>query len=232
MNDDLSILSQFHGRARLFPLPNFVLFPCVIHPLHIFEPRYRQMTADALTDDKLIAMALLKPGWEEEYHQQPAIFSVTCLGKIISSQRLDDGRYNLLLRGVSRARIVEEIATGKLYRSAQLELLPGSSAISSHEERRLRRHLSEQVPNWFSVHPQLVEQFQKLLESDLSLGTMADIISFAVPLDPEIKQQLLEELDVERRVEHLLGLLKSASPPPAKDPGEGARRFPPEFSSN
>ena len=63
---------EFAGTARLFPLPNLVLFPHVVQPLHIFEPRYRQLMADALADDRLIAMALLRPGWEEDYHRKPA----------------------------------------------------------------------------------------------------------------------------------------------------------------
>jgi Lon protease-like protein len=225
MSDHLSALSQFNGRARLFPLPNFVLFPSVIHPLHVFEPRYRQMTADALAGDRLIAMALLRPGWEDDYHGSPSIHPVICLGQIISAQRLDDGRYNLLLQGLSRARVVEELSTDRLYRVAQAELLFTASTLSATEERRLRRHLGERVPGWFPGHPQLVDQFQKLLQSDLALGALCDIMSFALPLEPEVKQELLDELDVERRIDRLLDRLKKDAPP--------ARRFPPpEFSAN
>jgi Lon protease-like protein len=230
MSDYLAALNRFDGRARLFPLPNFVLFPCVIHPLHIFEPRYRQMTADALAGDRLIAMALLRPGWEQDYEGSPAIHPVICLGRIVSAQRLDDGRYNLLLQGLARARVVEEVQNDRLYRVAQAELLFTASTISPHEERRLRRHLGEQVPGWFPANPQLVEQFQKLLQRDLPLGALCDILSFALPLEPAFKQQLLEELDVERRIDRLLTRLKT---PPAAMPAEtGPRKFPPEFSVN
>ena len=69
MSDDLNPLDDFHGLARLFPLPNLVLFPAVVQPLHIFEPRYRQLMEDALKDNRLIGMALLRPGWEEDYRQ-------------------------------------------------------------------------------------------------------------------------------------------------------------------
>src|SRR3954470_16208806 len=100
----------------LFPLPNVVLFPNVFLPLHVFEPRYRQMTADALAGDRLIGMVLLRPGWEPQYEGNPPVHPVACLGRIVADQRLDDGRYNLLLKGVSRARIVEEIPTSKIYR--------------------------------------------------------------------------------------------------------------------
>src|SRR5437763_12628020 len=100
MSDDLSALGDFDGTARLFPLPNLVLFPYVIQPLHIFEPRYRQMTADSLAGDRLLTMALLRPGWEESYEGRPAVHPVGCLGKIVADQHLENGRYNLLLRGL------------------------------------------------------------------------------------------------------------------------------------
>src|ERR1700722_13009146 len=115
MSEELSSLSSFGGTARLFPLPNLVLFPHVVQPLHIFEPRYRQLMADALADDRLITMALLRPGWEEDYHQKPPIHSVVCLGRIHQEDRLADGRYNLLLEGLWRARIREEVSGDRLY---------------------------------------------------------------------------------------------------------------------
>src|ERR1041384_3715325 len=89
----------FSGRARLFPLPNLVMFPHVVQPLHIFEPRYREMLEDALASDRLIAMALLAPGWEDDYHGRPALYPTACLGRVTTSHRLEDGRYNLLLEG-------------------------------------------------------------------------------------------------------------------------------------
>src|SRR5437588_601321 len=99
-----SPLDDFTGTARLFPLPNLVLFPSVIQPLHIFEPRYRALMGDALADDRLMALALLRPGWEEDYHKAPTIYPVVCLGRIFQEERLADGRYNLLLHGLSPAR--------------------------------------------------------------------------------------------------------------------------------
>src|ERR1700692_4837672 len=108
MNDKFLPLSGFAGTVRLFPLPNLVLFPHVMQPLHIFEPRYRQMAADALAGDRLIAPVLLQTGWEADYEGRPAIYSMACLGRIVAEQRLDDGRFNLLLRGICRARLSKE----------------------------------------------------------------------------------------------------------------------------
>src|SRR5439155_15703175 len=101
MSDDITPLANFTGPARLFPLPNLVFFPQVMQPLHIFEPRYRALTADALAGDRLMALVLLQPDWEKDYDAKPAICPVACLGKIVAEQRLEDGRYNLLLRGLS-----------------------------------------------------------------------------------------------------------------------------------
>src|SRR4051794_36501753 len=110
--------------ARLFPLPDLVLFPHVAQPLRVFEPRYRQLMADALAGDRLITMALLRPGWESEYHLSPAIHPVVCVGRITQEERLPDGRYTLLLQGLGRARVVEELETDRLYRVARIEALP------------------------------------------------------------------------------------------------------------
>src|SRR5437762_2995796 len=123
MNDDFTPLSGFAGLARMFPLPNLVFFPQVMQPLHIFEPRYRQMIADALAGDRLIALVLPRPGWEADYAGNPAIHSVACLGKIVADQKMDDGRFNILLRGLGRIQIEHEIPHGKLYRKAKVELL-------------------------------------------------------------------------------------------------------------
>ena len=78
--------ASFSGRARLFPLPNLVMFPHVLQPLHIFEPRYREMLEDAMADDRLIAMSILAPGWEKHYEGRPALESVACLGQVVTME--------------------------------------------------------------------------------------------------------------------------------------------------
>src|SRR6188768_936195 len=106
----------------LFPLPNVVLFPGVFLPLHIFEPRYREMVADALMGDRLIGMVLLKPGWESDYQGQPPVFPIGCSGVITHVDRLEDGRYNIVLRGLERFRILEENGE-RMYRRATTQAL-------------------------------------------------------------------------------------------------------------
>jgi len=235
MSDDLAALSHFNGTARLFPLPNLVLFPYVVQPLHIFEPRYRQMTRDALAGDRLIAMVLLRPGWEADYQGRPSLHPVACLGRVLAEQRLDDGRYNLLLRGLRRVRILEEIPTEALYRTAHVELLADQPPADGKVRRDLRRRLAETVPVWFAGQAKVIAQFQKLFQGELDLGTLCDVLSFALPLDIEFKQTLLATLSVEDRVRRLLRQLAAQKPPAlaaAPAPAEAPRKFPPEFSSN
>src|SRR5438132_10785233 len=147
MSDDLKALQAFSGIARLFPLPNVVLFPHMVLPLHIFEPRYRQMMSDALAGDQLIAMTLLQSGWESDYEGRPALHPVGCIGRILDHQRQPDGRFNLHLRGLSRIRIVEEIDSARLYRSARVELLQERAA-TADPDNKIRSSLLQVIPGW------------------------------------------------------------------------------------
>jgi Lon protease-like protein len=231
MSDDLSALGEFDGSARLFPLPNLVLFPYVIQPLHIFEPRYRQMTADALAGDRLITLVLLRPGWEDDYEGRPAVHPVGCLGKIVADQRLDGGRYNLLLRGLRRVRLLHEGPTDRAYRTARVELLGDAGALGVDAAAALRADLAGQLPRWLPPGAAVMEQFRKLLDSDLSAGALCDVFSFALPLEPALKQQLLEELDVAARARRLVEVLREHAPTAEAAAGH-PRKFPPDFSPN
>ena len=230
MSQDQFPPDDFVGIVRLFPLPNLVLFPHVAQPLHIFEPRYRQLMADALDGDRLIATALLLPGWEEEYHERPPIHEMVCVGKIRQEEPLEEGRFNLLLQGVSRARVLEEVDSGKLYRLARVELCPDEPIASPSAEEGLRERLASGVMPFFSAHPSALEQLRGLIASPLALGSLCDIFCFALPLDAESKQQFLDASDVERRILLLLKCLEGKTPPVAQQPPR--RRFPPEFSPN
>ena len=222
MSSAASPFEKFTSLARLFPLPNLVLFPHVIQPLHIFEPRYRQMARDALAGDRLITLVLLQPGWETSYEGRPPLHEVACVGRIIAEQALDDGRFNLLVRGEDRARIIQEVETDKPYRSARMDLLQDVAMSNAEREQSLRQELTAHAPAAFTAAGALLEQLEKLLQSDLTLGALCDILAFALPLEVEVKQQFLQELDVESRARNLLDRLR-----PAPD-----RRFPPDFSSN
>ena len=229
-NEDQLALENFMGTARLFPLPNLVMYPYVVQGLHIFEPRYRQMTADALAHDGLIAMVLLKPGWEASYDALPAIYSVACLGRIAADQQLKDGRYNLELRGLSRVRILEEVRSPKLYRSARVELLKDCGVTGPQAEQEVREKLRVLVCTHLDGQKAAADAFCRLLKSDLYLGTICDIMSFALPLTMATKQQLLELQAVEERAGQLVNAMERMSNSPQS--AQSNPQFPPPFSVN
>ena len=216
--------SDVSGIARLFPLPNLVLFPHVIQGLHIFEPRYRQMTADALATDCRIAIVMLTAEDEEGY-EVPAIESVACVGEIIWHEELPDGRYNLRLRGVSRARIVEEVPTDHPYRTARIELLPDVASADLAALSQVRRDLAKAVLPHFADDSPARRQLQELFDGDMGLGHVCDVLAYALPLPPAAKQALLAEPQVERRAAAIADALRVSA-------ARSDRPFPPPFSSN
>ena len=126
----------------IFPLPNVVLMPRLVLPLHVFEPRYRAMTQDALEGSRLMAVAMLRSGYETLYHTPNApVHETVCVGRICREEQLPDGRFNFLLQGLSRARIIEE-DRGLSYRRAKLEpLVP--KTLPCEVEIALRKNLLE-----------------------------------------------------------------------------------------
>ncbi|ADO68805.1 LON peptidase substrate-binding domain-containing protein [Stigmatella aurantiaca] len=184
---------------KVFPLPSAVLLPHSVLPLHIFEPRYREMVRDALEGDQVMALAQLEPGWEPRYAERPAMQPMLCAGLIVWHEALEEGRYNILLQGVCRARLVAELPTERLYRQVRVELLP-DSPYSGPEEEQLRQavfELAGRVPPSFS---------EGLLPAVARArgGTLADVVGAAVIPEPERRQALLAELDVRRRLEAVM----------------------------
>lgn len=223
--------NSFSGVARLFPLPNLVLYPHVMQPLHIFEERYREMLEDALADDRLIAMALLEPGWEADYDSRPPISPYACLGKVVTHHRLKDGRYNLLLLGVGRIRIVEELAPKRSFRQARVELLHETASSTNPQQLdQLQRELLSAFHRYLPNCCQAPDQLREVLAKNLSLGMMTDLASYALPLEVELKQRLLAECHVDVRARLLLEHFESqlAEVPVGAATGE----FPPRFSVN
>ena len=233
-SEERSKLDHFSGNARLFPLPNLVLFPNVVQPLHIFEPRYRQLMADALAGDRLIGMALLAPFAGSQISGLPVVHPVICLGRVFREERMADGRFNLLLQGVARARILEELPSGKLYREARVELLQEIPAASSDQEEELRQSLMGKVSAWFIHQPAAQNQLKKLFQGTLTLGMLCDVLGFALPLQLELKQELLEMVDIEERANLLLTSLEENPPPDEEEEisRKPAQKFPPGFSQN
>jgi Lon protease-like protein len=229
MNSAPDELSNFQGVARLFPLPDFVLFPHVVAPLHIFEPRYGQMTEDALEGDRLIALVLLKPGFEKDYEGTPPIHDMACLGHIVNEQRLNDGKLNILVRGICRLQIEKEMPTLKLYR--QVTGRPHLDG-TAKSPPGLRDQLAEATLPLLPPVESVAAQIKQLFDSPMSLGGLCDVLAFALPLETELRQELLEELDLNKRACRLIAALESGDVPALLPPPRELRRYPPEFSTN
>jgi Lon protease-like protein len=202
-----------------------------MQPLHIYEERYREMLEDALVTDRLIAMALLEPGWETDYESRPPVARYACLGKIVTHHRLKDGRYNLLLLGVGRIRIVEEMPPLRSFRQAKVELLDETfTDASAHHIHELEREMMTAFQQHLPCGCQAPEQLREMFAQDLPLGMMTDLAAYALPLAMEVKQRLLAEFRVDVRAQLLLEHLERQSP--REMVGAIADDFPPPFSSN
>jgi len=225
-------VEEFSGTVRLFPLPNLVLFPYVMQPLHVFEPRYRELLEDALDGDRLITMAVLRPGWERDYEGRPPLYPVGCLGRVATYHRLDDGTYNLLLLGMHRVRLLQELEPSRSFRQATASICQDHFPVEKVGRRgRLHRELRETFLQIVPMLPDAHEQLDQLLGSDISLGVLTDVIAYMLDIDLGDKQVLLAESDVHRRAEILLGHLAAVAAEPTTQ-GAGPLVFPPPFSAN
>ncbi len=219
-------LPDFSGRCRLFPLPNVVLFPHVILPLHVFEPRYRQMTRDALESDHLVTIVKLRPVPSGTPWVEPMpIMDVACVGKIVQHERLDDGRFNILLLGCKRVRLDREVASSRLYRIAEATVMEDEPWEEPPDSPRTE--LIAQFLEVLKMSHRLDDDLSRLLHSDLPLGILCDIVAHALDFPAGNKQALLSETRVDRRVASLLRIMRRLC-----GEGSGSRRYPPPFSVN
>jgi Lon protease-like protein len=224
-------LTGFHGVAPIFPLPNVVLFPYTALPLRIFEARYREMVAQALSERRLIAIALLKPGWEPDYEGRPQIHEMVCLGRITSDERLESGEYNIVLTGIHRAVVVNELENDLPYRVGQLELYRDFYAADPLMKRETRHQ--ELMLGFRKLFPRnrADSLFSQVLEAGIPLGVACDLLASAVRLSLVDRQLLLEELDVDLRCELLLEKIRERLPAGVVAQAS-SRIYPPTFSLN
>lgn len=186
----------------IFPLPNFVLFPHVKVPLHIFEPRYRQMVAEVADGHGIIGMTMLKGDWESDYHAFPDIYEIGCAGKIEKLMQLPDGRFNLILGGLSEFRVVREIRE-RAYRRAQVIWCTTPAGKLDLDDAGMRRLLDLLVSLFGEA---ALKAWRALVEEQGMHG--AELVNFLcsqIDVSPMEKQTLLEAR--ESRVGCLLDVL-------------------------
>lgn len=188
----------------LFPLPNVVLFPNVFLPLHIFEPRYREMINDAVASDRMIGMVLLRPGWERDYEARPAVYPIGCSGVITHVERLPDGRLNLVLRGLERFRIVME-DHARSYRRAVVEPI-GDAALSAGDRAAIQRQRSklEALLAPAVENAPADSKIPAAMPDEDLVNALAQYLDF----EPLEKQALLEQRCLRSRAESLVELLE------------------------
>lgn len=192
-------VEQTRDALKVFPLPPVVLFPNAIVPLHIFEPRYRQMVREALEGDQLIVMAGYAPGWEGEDDQKAPLAPIASVGSIVWHEETADGRFNLLLQGVVRVRILEEKDVDTPYRQVRGEVLSDPAHTGPENEllRQAMLELSGALP------PQVLEPLLQIAVH-LEGGALADVIAGTLVQERDRRAALLAELDVGTRLQMVL----------------------------
>ncbi len=187
----------------IFPLPDVVLFPGALLPLHVFEPRYRAMTADILAGARTLAIARLVPGFENDYYGRPPVYATVGVGELVSHETLGDGRSNILLRGIARGAIESELAPEKPYRQVRAKLLPDRDAEVGELESK-QKLLVAVCDHLAGLLPEGGDMLRQLVRAVHDPGLCADVVAAAVVLDADDRQGLLETLDPVERLERVI----------------------------
>ena len=203
----------------VFPLPNVVLFPQIVLPLHIFEPRYREMVRDAARGPRLIGMALMREGWQQDYHGAPPIFTTGTVGEMVRMEELPDGRFNIVLRGL-REFVVQRELGRRSYREA---VVVWHEPLAGTLPSGLRKGITALVRLY-------IERLGQEAGDEGPLGAAADdetfVNFFAHHLDvpPVEKQALLEAPTLAERAARLQDVLEFRLEELRMPPGAVARR--------
>jgi uncharacterized protein len=204
MSDETSIQVNFGRPVPLFPLDAVVLMPQQILPLHVFEPRYRQMVSDALDGPGQFAMAVFRGSrWKQEYHGRPPVRPVVCIAHILQHEKYPDGRYDIIAQGICRARIAQELPPSekRLYRAAVLEPLglPYGDDVALYG---MRERFSELLSDGPLTQLRAGEWIlQRLHNEEIPASALLELVSFTLVSDPEIRYRLLAEPDAATRAE-------------------------------
>jgi len=188
------------------PLPNAILFPRVLLPLYIFEPRYKMMLADCLKGERMFAVALLRKGWEREGHN-PTPHPIAGIGVIRTCVARPDGSANLILEGVTRVRVTEYMKL-RPYRVARVEPLESSEEVVGTSREPLMKVVAQLAKARARMGAELPKSVLSALRSVKNADYLSDLVSYTLLDDYYEKQTMLETLDTEQRLEKLAALLQ------------------------
>ena len=190
-------------RLPIFPLHRVQLFPRAILPLYVFEPRYREMTADCIAGSGLLAIAQLKPGFEGDYQGRPPVRSLAGLGKIIAHRENPDGTYNLLLEGMGRVRIEEELPPDHSYREVRAHLVR-DRVIPGFDPQVIRDTLRLLIDKLSRTIGESGASLRSLCAETKRLPCLIDVLSSALIHKPVLRRRLFECRDLAARAELLI----------------------------
>lgn len=194
------------GVVPIFPLPSVVFFPRTVLPLHVFEPRYRKMVRDTVDGSGLLAVALLRPGWEADYAGSPAFHAVGTLGRIEKLQPLPDGRFDLRLVGLFRVQFGELVREGP-YRTVRYRALL-ETALDEADPSVVRAKLDLLASQGCLARELAAPRAPGIvLDESIPLEAAVNAVCASLPVEPTIRQSLLEERDLARRMRRVAALL-------------------------
>jgi len=189
-------------RLPLFPLPNAVLFPHALLPLHIFEERYRAMVRDVLTGARCLAVGLLMPEAPAD-DELPAVQPIAGVGEVVMAHELPDGRFNLVVRGRARVRIDRELPSGRPYRLVTATELPDLPITNEREIADADQTLRALIGRLADAIPEGGELLRQVVAAQESPAELVDGVASALIVDPALRQRLLETRDVGQRLERV-----------------------------
>ena len=192
----------------LFPLPNVTLFPKTPLPLHIFEPRYRTMIDSCLNGDRMLGIALLREGWQKDYFGRPPIHKTLGVGKIIDHEQFDDGRYNILVEGLYRVRLITEYPT-ESFRTARVSVLQDAPIDDRQGEvASVKMDLHDACQMLCELVPEYRESIQGAWAAHIHPGVTSDLLATTLVVDAYDRQSILEVTDPLRRLKLVLVQVK------------------------
>jgi Lon protease-like protein len=188
------------GQISVMTLPNVAFFPQALMPLHIFEPRYRQMLKEALATHRLFAVAGLDPKRAEDASLFEPAHRIATVGIVRACQKAENGTSNLLLQGLARVAFTE-IVREHPYRIARIQALTSEPGAADPENLRLRTDLAKLIVTKQRLGGAVPADFAKFLKTIEDPETFVDLAAFSLCENSALKQRLLETLDVHARLQ-------------------------------